>query len=294
MEINISEELNSIIGYSREEAMRTGSYGIAPDHLFLGMIRHDDNTACEVLRALGTDLSEMKGFLDRRIFTNEHIPYSEAEHVTFSRGTQNILSITVLEATRLHCTTASSEHLLLALCRGTSGYGATYLRDLGIDYGRISTYMEQNGLLKPKRQEPREDEEAGEGNAEQSSGQEQQNPSLLEQFGYDLTEAAGQGKLDPVIGREQETERVIQILGRRKKNNPMLVGEPGTGKSALVEGIAARIASGNVPPSLAGKRIISLDIASVVAGTKYRGDFEKRLKAILQEALHFGTPLSPG
>ena len=127
MEISISDELNSIINYSREEAMRTGSYGIAPDHLFLGIIRHAENTACDALRGLSCDLNEMKQFIDSRIFTNEHIPYSEIENITFSRGVQNVLSFTILEATKLKSTQASSQHLLLALCRAGGSYGSTYL-----------------------------------------------------------------------------------------------------------------------------------------------------------------------
>ena len=288
MEIKISDELNAIINYARQEAMRTGSYGIAPDHFFLAIIRHGNNTACDVLKALETDIEEFKQFIDSRIFTNESIPYAEADHITFSRGAQNVLSITVLEASRTGSGTASSQHLLLALGRSTGGYGISYLRDIGIDYGRIARYLERNGMLAyeehdMQRQEDSDGspEDAGETESAGTSRARQQ--SALEQFGYDITKAAEDGKLDPVVGRETETERVIQILGRRKKNNPMLVGDPGVGKSAIVEGIAIRIASGDIPPTLRHKRIISLDIASVVAGTKYRGDFEKRLKAIIRE-----------
>ena len=278
MEIKISDELNAIINFSREEAMRTGSYGISPDHLFLGILRHGNNVASGILQSLGTDMAEFKQYIDRHVFTNEQIPFSEIDHITFSRGSQNILSITVLEATRLNCREASSQHLLLALCRNTGSYGQGYLRDNGIDYGRIISHMEKNGLLGRTSEE----ENDGSRNDEEESGKESQ-PSVLGMYGTDLVKAAEEGRLDPVEGREEEMMRVIQILGRRKKNNPMLVGEPGVGKSAIVEGIAARIASGNVPSALSGKRIISLDIASVVAGTKFRGDFEKRLKSIIRE-----------
>ena len=122
MEIRISEELNSIINYAREEAMRTGSYGIGPDHLFLGIIRHGDNPGCTTLRGLGADLNSMKAFIDSRIFTNEQIPYSELENITFSRSSQNVLNITVLEAGRMKCKEALTQHLLLALCRATGSY----------------------------------------------------------------------------------------------------------------------------------------------------------------------------
>ena len=289
MEISISDELNSIINYSREEAMRTGSYGIAPDHLFLGIIRHNENTACDALRGLGCDLSEMKQFIDSRIFTNEHIPYSEIENITFSRGVQNVLSFTILEATKLKSSQASSQHLLLALCRAGGSYGSTYLKDTGIEYGNIFRYLDRNEML--DRGKEMQDSEEGEDEVPQiriravrEDGEEVQKVSPLKEFGYDITEAAREGKLDPLVGRENEISRVIQILGRRRKNNPMLVGDPGVGKSAIVEGIAIKIVNGDIPPVLADKRLISLDLGSIVAGTKYRGDFEKRLKAIINEA----------
>lgn len=286
MEIKISDELNAIINYARQEALRTGSYGISPDHLFLGMLRHAENTACDVLKALDTDLEEFKQFIDGRIFTNENIPYSDLEKISFSRGAQNTLSITILEASRSGSGVASSQHLLLALCRNTGGYGVTYLRDIGIDYGRIANYLEKSGLLEvsddEKSKDRTEERQADSGRQTEDQAEEQE-ASPLEEFGFDITQAAMDGKLDPVAGRESETDRVIQILGRRKKNNPMLVGDPGVGKSAIVEGIALKIASGDIPESLAHKRIISLDIASVVAGTKFRGDFEKRLKSIIKE-----------
>ena len=288
MEISISDELNSIINYSREEAMRTGSYGIAPDHLFLGIIRHAENTACDALRGLNCDLSEMKQFIDGRIFTNEHIPYSEIENITFSRGVQNVLSFTILEATKLKSSQASSQHLLLALCRAGGSYGSTYLKDTGIEYGNIFRYLDRNDML-DRGKEPEKTSDGEEEvpqiriHAVREDGEEVKQTSPLEEFGYDITQAAREGKLDPLVGRENEIQRVIQILGRRRKNNPMLVGDPGVGKSAIVEGIAIKIVNGDIPPVLADKRLISLDLGSIVAGTKYRGDFEKRLKAIINE-----------
>ena len=282
MQIQISDALNGIIKYAREEAMRTGSYGIGPDHLFLGIIRHEENSAFLVLQGLGVEPAELKGFIDSRIFTNETIPYSEIDHINFSRQAQNVLSITVMEATRLKSQEAAPHHLLLALCRTTDSYGQAFLRARGVDYGRMLSFMESEGLLHVQRQ----DQQPAQGNEEEEDGQEGSKKKELdiEEFGYDLTKAAREGKLDPVVGRDMEIARVIEILGRRKKNNPMLIGEPGVGKSAIVEGIALRIASGDISPALAKKRILSLDIASVVAGTKYRGDFEKRLKAIIKEA----------
>ena len=293
MEISISDELSSIINFSREEAMRTGSYGIAPDHLFLGIIRHRENTAVDALRGAMIDIDEMKQFIDEKIFTNEHIPYSEIDKVSFSRGTQNVLSFTILEATKLRSSQASSQHLLLALCKVGSSYGSTYLHDLGVDYGHIYKYLDRNELL------DKDTAVEGHGNPEESDeniphiriravaaeDKKDDAPAVspLEEFGYDITQAAREGRLDPLVGREDEIQRVIQILGRRRKNNPMLVGDPGVGKSAIVEGIAIKIVTGDIPPVLADKRLISLDLGSIVAGTKYRGDFEKRLKSIINE-----------
>ena len=279
MEIKISEELNTIIGFAREEAMRTGSYGIGLDHLFLAIIRHRDNDAFRTLDGLGTDTEAMKNFIDSRIFTNEQIPYSEIDHITFSRAAQNVLSIAILESTKLKCREAAPQHLLLALCRTSGSYGASYLGNAGVSYGRVLSYMEKNGMLQP-REDSGEEQPAG---GEQETSAETAADSIAE-FGIDLTKAAAEGKLDPVVGRDDEISRVIEILGRRKKNNPMLIGEPGVGKSAIVEGIALKIADGSISPVLAKKRIISLDIASVVAGTKYRGDFEKRVKTIIKAA----------
>ncbi len=147
MEISISDELNSIINYSREEAMRTGSYGIAPDHLFLGILRHRENSATDALIGTGAAVEELKQFIDSRIFTNEHIPYSDIDKISFSRGTQNVLSFTILEATKLRSRQAASQHLLLALMRANGSYGCSYLNDIGIDYGTLFRYMDRNSML---------------------------------------------------------------------------------------------------------------------------------------------------
>ena len=286
MEIRISDQLNSIINYSREEAMRTGSYGIAPDHLLLGILRHRENSAADALLGVGTDLEELKQFIDSHIFTNEHIPYSELENISFSRGAQNVLSFTILEATKVRSKEAGPQHLLLAICRAAGSYGSSYLRDTGVDYGYIFRYLDRNHMLDRGEDEPEEKEQETPQihiHAAEQKQEEEPQISPLEEFGYDITKAAKEGKLDPLVGREDEIQRVIQILGRRRKNNPMLVGDPGVGKSAIVEGIAIKIANDDIPPVLAGKRLISLDLGSIVAGTKYRGDFEKRLKSIIKE-----------
>lgn len=281
MEIRISGELNDIIRYAKDEAMRTGSYGIGPDHLFLGVLRHGDNAAFRTVTGLGIDADNFKRFIDSHIFTNEPIPFAESDKISFTRYAQNVLSITVLEASKQGVTEANSLHLLLALCRTTENYGQAYLRQHGVDYGRLLSYMRDEGMLE---NDSSQEEESQNDDQQGSNPESKPDKSVIEDFGFDLTKAAAEGKLDPVVGRETEIARVIEILGRRKKNNPMLIGEPGVGKSAIVEGIALRIAGGSISPALAKKRLISLDIASVVAGTKYRGDFEKRLKSIIREA----------
>ena len=235
MELKISEELDIIIKYSREEALRTGSYGIGPDHLFLGLLRHGDNDACRTLEALGTNFESMKKFIDNRINTNEVLSFSQLEQVTFSKITQNLLGITLMEATKLKDRLARPTHLLLALCRVSGSYGIAYLRNIDIDYAKVLAYMEQNGMLVPK--DPIEDDKEEDGTDDGASATAEKTQDITE-FGIDLTKAALEGKLDPVIGREREISRIIEILGRRKKNNPMIIGEPGVGKSAIVEGIA--------------------------------------------------------
>lgn len=270
MEIRISQELNSIIKYAGEEALRTGSYGIGADHLFLGILRHEDNNACKVITSLGIVTRDMKSFIDKNIFTNETIPYNEIENITFSRSTQNILTIALMEAARMKQQETGSEHLLLALMHSAENYGQNFLKQNGIDYSKILIFMQEKGIIQS--------------NNEVDPKEKQDNQIEIEEFGFDLTKAAKDGNLDPVIGRDDEIERVIEILGRRKKNNPMIIGEAGVGKSAIVEGIAQRIVKGNISPDLAKKRIISLDIASIVAGTRYRGDFEKRIKIIIEKA----------
>ena len=187
MEITISDELHSVINYSREEAMRTGSYGIAPDHLILGFLRHRENSAVDTLRGLDIDVEDLKQFIDSHIFTNEHIPYSEIDNITFSRGVQNVLSFTILEATKLRNRQAGVEHLLLALCRAGDSYGITYLRDMGVDYGMIYRYMEKNSMIEkgPEETQREEDEPQIRIRAvrEETEQEEAQHESALEEFG---------------------------------------------------------------------------------------------------------------
>ena len=220
MDIKVSDELNGIITYAREEALRTGSYGIGPDHLFLGILRHAENNACNALKGLEVDTEQLKKFIDSRIFTNEQIPYSELEHIQFSRGAQNVLSLTIMEATRVRSSEASSQHLLLALCRTTGSYGQAFLRSIGVDYGRVLSWMDKDGMLGAPRLSDEEgqggdDEEDEEENPQPQQRSSKEKKDELDEFAYDLTKAAREGKLDPVVGRDTEISRVIEILGRR-------------------------------------------------------------------------------
>ncbi len=319
MKISISDTLNAIVGYARDEAMRTGSYMIGPDHLFLGMLRHEENLGAMHLKFLGIDLADFKCFIDERVANARHIPYSEIDSVTVSRTSANIINIAVLEATKAGGNVVGPQHLLLALCKSISNNGVEYLREHGLTYETLRDEFSRLGLLggeySPEAGGAATGGSGAESGAERGTGTgtgarseagaemagtedgagagakagrggylaSAEEQSLLDEFGYDLTAAAREHRLDPVVGREDEIMRVIQILGRRKKNNAMLIGDPGVGKSAIVEGIAIRIATGDIPPTLSGKRLVSLDMASVVAGTRYRGDFEKRLKGIMNE-----------
>ena len=287
MEMRISDELNLMVRYAREEAMRTGSYGIGVDHLVLGVLRHADNDACRALRGLGADPEELKQFIDMHIFRQGSIPYSDADQVVLSRSAQSLLNLTILEATRLRHSETEGAHLMLAVCRTEGNYTQVFLKNHGVNYPVLLAYMQEQNFFEGKEdtrpqqtdEEKAEFEQAVNRAADDVTSSQE---NSVEEFGLDLTKAAESGALDPVVGRDAEIARIVEILGRRKKNNPMLIGEPGVGKSAIVEGLALRIAAGDVPPALRRKRLISLDIASVVAGTRYRGDFEKRLKGIIE------------
>lgn len=293
MQLKLNEEANISVSYSREEALRTGNREIGPDHLLLGILRHRENSACEILSDLGADLDKLKQYLDLKLTTEENIAYSELSSIYFSTTVQNLFSITYLETRRSGCFVSSAVHILLALAKTRVGYGIHYLENsCDIFYDNIFALMQEN--YPPETGEPAEEEAQPRYRSRQMPPP-PPDPGMmdedldLEDFGTNLTELAALGKLDPVEGREEEIQRMIQILGRRKKNNPMLVGEAGVGKSSIVEALAMRIASGMVPDVLRDKIIYRLDLASVVAGTKFRGEFEKRLKNIMNEIADRGN-----
>ena len=309
MYIDFPEILNAIIAYSKEEAIRLGSYVLTTDHLVLGMIRHSDNAAVARLLELGIDISAMKKSIEDTIGKGEPVPESKANEIALSSAASTALKLMYLEARSLKSPSPGSLHLLLAIMRGNSTAAIDYLHMQGIHYATIKNIGPEAGAPEAPRsggddllggissQGPVSggDSEGGqsadsfaasegEGAVRQSQTTATQSKTpVLDSFGFDLTKAAANDELDPVVARDSEIDRVAQILGRRKKNNPILIGEPGVGKSAIAEGLANKIAHKEVPYSLSDKRIISLDIGSIVAGTKYRGQFEERMKAILNE-----------
>ena len=284
MEMKISDELARIVAYAREEAMRTGSYAIGVDHLLLGILRSGGGDAMRALMDLGIDPDDIKKYVESQLFRADSISYSEMDKIVFSKHAQSILNLCILEAGRLGHPQARPVHLLLAISRSGDSICQPYLLAKGVNYSRLFEYMQRSGMLsaaEPSASEADKAEEEGNSGDGAPAGPDSGRLSPLDEYGFDITAAASAGKLDPVVGREDEISRVVEILGRRRKNNPMLVGDAGVGKSAIVEGLAQRIASGDIPQVLMRKRIVSLDMAAVVAGTKFRGDFEKRMKEII-------------
>ncbi|MCK9305535.1 MAG: ATP-dependent Clp protease ATP-binding subunit [Bacteroidales bacterium] len=292
MDLQLSNNLNEIISYSKEEAMRLGSYTIGTDHLILGIIRHQDNSAFEILMKFEVDHRALKSKIEEKLKVGKIIPFEQSDKINISKGAESSLRVMYLEAHSLKDAQPSPVHLLLAILRGDDGESISvpFLKEWGITYDSI------RGILKGK-ESPKGaassayDEESSyySKNPEDGSVKSVKSTKLnsdtpvIDSFGFDMTAAAVAGKLDPVVGREREIERLAQILGRRKKNNPVIIGEPGVGKSAIAEGLAIKIAEKKVSKVLMNKRVVSLDIGSIVAGTKYRGQFEERMKAIINE-----------
>ena len=275
-----SNEIKIVLNYALEEAARLGSYIATPDHLFLGIIRYRESDAVRILEGLGVDIRKVKKEIEDKIASPAPIPFGQRGSICLSDKSQDIL----LACQRMHGQAATPAQLMAEIFMQWHGACTTALENSNIPLdklpGKLREVMEQAMLSSV-------DGEGGEADAQPAqpgpSGRGNEKKSLVESYGFDMTRAAVSGQLDPVVGREAEIERLAQILSRRKKNNPVLIGESGCGKSAIVEGLALRIASKDVPRSLLNKRIISLDMGSLVAGTKYRGQFEERVKAILSE-----------
>ncbi len=281
-----TNNLYKTLQYSREEAERLGWREILPEHLMLGICRIGRCRALDMLVSAGVDLNELRSRISQ---PNEEQKSDTLDSLTYSRQSQRVLRILDLETRAAHADAADTQHLLMALLKESMNGVATLLREqYGVTYENM-----QPSLSKPQQQprmgagftEDEDEDDAPDVQPTKTRQAEQHNSDTpaLDAFGNDLTRSALEGKLDPVIGREEEIERVLQILGRRKKNNPILIGEPGVGKSAIVEGLAMRIVRREVSPLLYEKRIVVLDVASMVAGTKYRGQFEERMKAVINE-----------
>ena len=291
MDSQFSQRVKDILGYSKEEAIRLGNSHISPEHLFLGILRDGEGVAVEILLNQGIDLLVLKGSLEKSIKIESPVSVADTEIIPLLRSTERILKLVYLEAKSLKSPVIDSEHLLLAILKDENALVTRFLTELDVDYQAVRRAVEA-GLPSAKADFPREEDDEGQsfggggtgrGQPSSSSSKPSSDTPVLDNFGIDLTKAAEEGKLDPVVGREREIERLAQILSRRKKNNPVLIGEPGVGKSAIAEGLALRIIKKNVSRVLFNKRVVALDLASIVAGTKYRGQFEERMKAILNE-----------
>ena len=281
MQKDYSNEIKIVLNYALEEAARLGSYIATPDHLFLGILRHRESDAVKILEGLGVDLRKVKKEIEDKIAAPAPIPYGQRGSISLSEKSQDIL----LSCQRMHGSGAAAAQLMAEIFMQWHGACTTALENSNIPLDklpeRLREVMEQ--AMSAAAGAAEDSDAPGQPQEGTASGRSAEKKSLIESYGYDLTRAAASGELDPVVGREAEIERLAQILSRRKKNNPVLIGESGAGKSAVVEGLALRIAAKDVPRSLLLKRILSLDMGSLVAGTKYRGQFEERVKAILAE-----------
>ncbi len=271
-----------------EEAKRLGNSKIYPEHLFLGLLRLSHGRALDVLMALGLDFYEVKDRIEEKLEKKREKIDSLTE-LDFTLAANSILKKVMEEALRLGDEQVDSEHVMLAILRNESGFVTQLFKSMGIDYDIFKEQLlkERMTMQSDYKENTDEEEETGDEepmfNPYRQPLQGKNDTPVLDNFGIDITKAAEEGSLDPVVGRENEIERLAQILSRRKKNNPVLIGEPGVGKSAIAEGLAIRIIQKKVSRVLFGKRVVALDIAAIVAGTKYRGQFEERMKAILNE-----------
>jgi ATP-dependent Clp protease ATP-binding subunit ClpC len=305
MDDNFTPRVKDVIGYSKEEALRLGHDFIGTEHLVLGLLRDGNGKAIEILESLNIDLDHLRKKVEALSPANPNISFegNEKKNLHLTRQAERALKTTFLEAKLFKDTSINTAHLLLCILRNDNDPTTKLLNKLKVTYDNTKEYfknMESNENQHiedqytqdlPKADAFPEDENTDSGGEKEnpfsSSGSsksiKKSNTPVLDNFGRDLTAMAEEGKLDPVVGREKEIQRVSQILSRRKKNNPLLIGEPGVGKSAIAEGLALRIITRKVSRVLFGKRVVTLDLASLVAGTKYRGQFEERMKALMNE-----------
>jgi ATP-dependent Clp protease ATP-binding subunit ClpC len=291
MDNNFSAQVKEIISFSREEALRLGNDFIGTEHLLLGLIREGDNTAVRILKSFNVDLYELRKEIELAVKDKTGKNIANINSLPLTKQAEKVIRVTVLEAKALKSATVETEHLMLSILKNKENIATQILNQFDVDY---DLFRQELGIVKsndPRAEFQDEndddfDEEkkysSPKGGAKQQGATKSKTP-VLDNFGRDITKMAELGALDPIVGRESEIERVSQILSRRKKNNPILIGEPGVGKTAIVEGLALRIVQRKVSRVLFDKRVISLDLAALVAGTKYRGQFEERMKAIMNE-----------
>jgi ATP-dependent Clp protease ATP-binding subunit ClpC len=290
MDNNFSAQVKEIISFSREEALRLGNDFIGTEHLLLGLIREGDNTAVRILKSFNVDLYELRKEIELAVKDKTGKNIANINSLPLTKQAEKVIRVTVLEAKALKSTTVETEHLMLSILKNKENIATQILNQFDVDY---DLFRQELGIVKsndPRAEFTDENEDDFEDEKKYSqqkgskqSGNAKSKTPVLDNFGRDITKLAEMGTLDPIVGRESEIERVSQILSRRKKNNPILIGEPGVGKTAIVEGLALRIVQRKVSRVLFDKRVISLDLAALVAGTKYRGQFEERMKAIMNE-----------
>jgi ATP-dependent Clp protease ATP-binding subunit ClpC len=296
MEAKFSQRVKDVLIYSREEALRLGNDYIGLEHLLLGIIREGEGLAIKIVRNLGLDITDIRKRIETAVASNKEKPVNP-ENLPLIKQAERALKITYLEAKWFNSELIGTEHLLLAILKDENNLVTKTFQNSGVTYELVKEELKSllsgssdDKPFEPKDILPKDDddddpEESGKGfgaSSKKTSDSKSKTP-VLDNFGRDITKAAEEGRLDPIVGRQKELERISQILSRRKKNNPILIGEPGVGKSAIAEGLALRIVQRKVSRALFNKRIVSLDLASLVAGTKYRGQFEERMKAVLNE-----------
>lgn len=298
MTSQFSPKVSEILAFSREEATRLASRSVGPEHLLLGIIRENNADIMSIFQRLNIDINEVKNNLEALVRGDDIIQPVAYDELVLNERASNILKLAVLEARIQHTQTVDVQHLLLAILHDQINNGAKkVLEDNNMNYEDTLTCLKAmtspttNGIGLPDEDEYDEEPESHQGSGRQQSNTQTATQTrkpgsktpILDNFSTDLTAAAAVGKLDPVVGREREIQRVIEILCRRKKNNPILIGEPGVGKSAIVEGLAQLINKGQTSPLLYGKRVVNLDMTAIVAGTKYRGQFEERIRGLIKE-----------